>query len=66
MHGEAGDDTLKGGSGNDILVGHEGNDVMFGEVGADVFAYWIDDPSDLATLGSDTINGFQSGSIRSS
>ena len=61
IHGEAGDDTLKGGSGNDILVGHEGNDVMFGEVGADVFAYWIDDPSDLATLGSDTINGFQSG-----
>ena len=34
---------------------------MFGEAGADGFLYRIYDPGDLATLGSDTINGFQSG-----
>ena len=61
LSGEAGDDTLKGGAGNDFLTGNEGDDVMYGDAGADGFVYRISDEGDFDALGSDTINGFQSG-----
>ncbi|MBA4095752.1 MAG: hypothetical protein C0484_03155 [Rhodospirillum sp.] len=61
LTGEAGDDTLKGGAGNDFLTGNEGDDVMYGDAGADGFVYRISDEGDFDALGSDTINGFQSG-----
>lgn len=54
-------DTLKGGAGDDVLVGGLGADALFGEAGADWFSYRIDSALDLATLGSDTIAGFQKG-----
>lgn len=54
-------DTLKGGTGDDVLVGGLGADALFGEAGADWFSYRIDSALDLATLGNDTIAGFQKG-----
>ena len=62
LSGEAGDDTLKGGAGNDTsLPETRANDVMYGDAGADGFVYRISDQGDFDALGSDTINGFQSG-----
>ena len=58
---EDGNDTLKGGGNVDYLEGGSGADVMYGEAGKDGFLYRIDDPAELATLGGDIINGFQTG-----
>ena len=54
-------DTLKGGAGDDVLVGGLGADALFGEAGADRFSYSINLAPELATLGNDTITGFQKG-----
>ena len=54
-------DTLKGGAGDDVLVGGLGADALFGEAGADWFSYRINSVLELATLGTDTITGFQKG-----
>ena len=61
LDGGTGNDTLKGGAGNDLIDGEAGADIMYGEAGNDGFLYRITDPSQLATLGGDTIHGFQSG-----
>jgi trimeric autotransporter adhesin len=61
LDGGIGNDTLKGGGDVDYLNGGAGADVMYGEAGKDGFLYRIDDPAELATLGGDIINGFQSG-----
>jgi Ca2+-binding RTX toxin-like protein len=61
LSGGIGNDTLKGGGDVDYLEGGSGADVMYGEAGKDGFLYRIDDPAELATLGGDTINGFQTG-----
>jgi Ca2+-binding RTX toxin-like protein len=61
LSGDDGADTLKGGTGNDILDGGDGADIMFGEAGNDVFRYEIETAGQLATVGGDTINGFQTG-----
>jgi Ca2+-binding RTX toxin-like protein len=61
LDGGAGNDTLKGGATKDYLQGGAGADVMYGEAGDDGFLYRISAPGDLATLGGDTIFGFQSG-----
>jgi Ca2+-binding RTX toxin-like protein len=61
LSGGSGNDTLKGGSDVDYLEGGSGKDVMYGEAGKDGFLYRIEAPGDLATLGGDTINGFQTG-----
>jgi trimeric autotransporter adhesin len=61
LDGGSGNDTLKGGGDVDYLEGGSGKDVMYGEAGKDGFLYRIDDPAELATLGGDTINGFQTG-----
>ena len=61
LSGDSGNDTLKGGADIDFLSGGAGADVMYGEAGKDGFLYRIDDPAELATLGGDTIIGFQSG-----
>ncbi|HEV8391529.1 MAG TPA: hypothetical protein VGQ35_16880 [Dongiaceae bacterium] len=62
LNGDDGNDKLDGGTGNDILDGGGGADILFGEAGNDVFAFSIvEDESELADLGGDTINGFQSG-----
>jgi Ca2+-binding RTX toxin-like protein len=61
LFGVSGDDTLSGGTGNDTLEGGAGADTMSGDAGKDVFRYEIQDNGDLATLGGDTINGFQTG-----
>jgi Ca2+-binding RTX toxin-like protein len=61
LDGGSGNDTLKGGGDVDYLEGGSGADVMYGEAGKDGFLYRIDDPAELATLGGDTINGFQTG-----
>ena len=59
--GEGGNDTLRGGTTWDVLVGGAGADLLIGDAGGDVFIYQIDDKSELATLGNDKINGFQTG-----
>ena len=64
LQGDGGNDTLKGGGDVDYLNGGAGADVMFGEAGKDGFLYRISAPGDLATLGGDTINGFQTGQDR--
>ena len=64
LQGDGGNDTLKGGGDVDYLNGGAGADVMFGEAGKDGFLYPISAPGDLATLGGDTINGFQTGQDR--
>ena len=61
LNGDSGNDTLKGGADGDFLNGGAGTDVMYGEAGKDGFLYRIDDKAELATLGGDTIIGFQSG-----
>jgi Ca2+-binding RTX toxin-like protein len=61
LQGASGNDTLKGGVGNDLIDGGAGADIMYGEAGNDGFLYRITDPSQLATLGGDTIHGFQTG-----
>jgi Ca2+-binding RTX toxin-like protein len=61
LDGDSGNDTLKGGADKDFLNGGAGADVMYGEAGQDGFLYRIDDKAELATLGGDTIIGFQSG-----
>ncbi len=61
LNGDSGNDTLKGGADIDFLSGGAGADVMYGEAGKDGFLYRIDDKAELATLGGDTIIGFQSG-----
>jgi Ca2+-binding RTX toxin-like protein len=70
LSGDKGEDTLLGNNGADVLSGGEGNDVLEGGLGADamtggdgndLFLYRIADPSELATLGGDTITNFESG-----
>ena len=61
LEGEAGNDTLKGGLGVDILEGGLGADVMFGEGDKDYFLCRIYDKAELAAVGNDIINGFQTG-----
>jgi len=61
LEGGSGADTLKGGADADFLEGGAGADVTYGDAGKDGFLYRVDDPSELATLGGDTIIGFQSG-----
>jgi Ca2+-binding RTX toxin-like protein len=61
LEGGADGDTLKGGAGDDVLVGGLGADSLFGEAGADWFSYRIVSAPELATLGNDTIAGFQKG-----
>jgi trimeric autotransporter adhesin len=61
LDGGSGNDTLKGGANHDLLEGGAGADVLHGDADFDGFLYRINDPSQLATLGGDTINGFQTG-----
>ena len=61
LEGEAGNDTLKGGLGVDILEGGLGADIMFGEGDKDYFLCRIYDKAELAVVGNDIINGFQTG-----
>ena len=61
LNGAAGSDTLKGGAGNDLIDAGAGADIIYGEAGADAFMYRIALDAELATLGGDTIIGFQSG-----
>jgi len=61
LFGGGGNDTVKGGAGNDLIDAGAGADTIYGDAGADAFMYRIDfDPAELATLGGDTIIGFQS------
>ena len=62
--GGTGADTLKGGAGIDYLEGGSGADVLYGEAETDGYAYRIEALADLATLGGDTIHGFQTGADR--
>ncbi|HJT13140.1 MAG TPA: hypothetical protein VJ790_11030 [Dongiaceae bacterium] len=64
LQGDGGNDTLKGGGDVDYLNGGAGADAMYGEAGKDGFLYRIAAPGELATLGGDTINGFQTGQDR--
>ena len=50
LHGDAGDDELKGGSGNDVLVGGAGDDKLDGGKGRDVL---------IGGSGKDEIKGSQ-------
>jgi Ca2+-binding RTX toxin-like protein len=59
--GGIGEDTMTGGAGNDLIDAGTGADVIYGEAGADAFMYRIALDAELATLGGDTIIGFQSG-----
>jgi Ca2+-binding RTX toxin-like protein len=61
LEGGSDSDTLRGGAGDDVLVGGLGADALFGEAGADWFSYRIVSAPELATLGGDTIAGFQKG-----
>jgi Ca2+-binding RTX toxin-like protein len=61
LNGYAGSDTLKGGAGNDLIDAGLGADTIYGDAGADAFLYRITVDFELATLGGDTIVGFQSG-----
>ncbi|HKP23450.1 MAG TPA: calcium-binding protein [Dongiaceae bacterium] len=61
LNGYIGNDTLKGGAGNDLIDAGAGADTIYGEAGADAFLYRILLDAELATLGGDTIIGFQSG-----
>jgi Ca2+-binding RTX toxin-like protein len=54
-------DLLNGDDGNDVIEGGLGADVMNGGAGSDLFLYHVDNPADVANLGGDTINGFQTG-----
>ncbi|MFD2262933.1 hypothetical protein ACFSM5_08545 [Lacibacterium aquatile] len=47
LSGGVGDDTLDGGAGNDTLSGGAGTDSLHGGAGND--AFYVDDPSDIAT-----------------
>jgi Ca2+-binding RTX toxin-like protein len=61
LNGAAGIDTIKGGAGNDLIDAGAGADTIYGDAGADAFMYRIELDAELATLGGDTIIGFQSG-----
>ena len=61
MVGGTGNDTLKGGADIDYLEGGLGADVLYGDAAMDGYAYRLATPADLATLGGDTIHGFQTG-----
>jgi Ca2+-binding RTX toxin-like protein len=61
MHGSEGADTINGAVGNDVIEGGLGVDVMSGGTGNDQFYYQIASNPELATLGGDTINGFEVG-----
>ena len=61
LNGAAGNDTIKGGAGNDLIDAGAGADTLYGDAGADAFMYRIELDAELATLGGDTIIGFQSG-----
>ena len=52
---------MNGGVGNDVIEGGLGVDALNGGAGNDQFRYELDDLSDLALLGGDTINGFEVG-----
>jgi Ca2+-binding RTX toxin-like protein len=62
--GGVGADTLKGGAGIDYLEGGSGADALYGEAEMDQYDYRIEALTDLATLGGDTIHGFQTGTDR--
>ena len=62
--GNSGDNLLSGEAGNDVLEGGLGADTMDGGAGKDTFLYRVDANSQLAMLGGDTINNFESGKDR--
>ena len=61
MFGTDGADTMNGGVGNDVIEGSLGVDALNGGAGNDRFRYELDDLSDLALLGGDTITAFEVG-----
>ena len=61
IHGSDEADTINGAAGNDVIEGDKGADVMSGGTGNDQFYYQIEIDPELATLGGDTINGFEVG-----
>ena len=61
LSGGGDNDKLDGGAGNDLIDAGAGADTIYGEAGADSFMYRIAVDFELATLGGDTIIGFQSG-----
>ena len=61
MFGTDGADTMNGGVGNDVIEGGLGVDVINGGAGNDQFRYELDTPRILASLGGDTIAGFEVG-----
>jgi Ca2+-binding RTX toxin-like protein len=61
LFGRAGADTLDGSVGDDVIEGGAGLDELTGGAGNDVFLYRLDAPVDLASLGEDTIFGFEVG-----
>ena len=59
--GSLGADTINGGKGNDAIEGGLGIDALNGGAGNDLFLYRLENNADLATLGGDTIAGFEAG-----
>ena len=69
LNGANGSDTLSGGKDNDVLVGGNGADTLNGDLGSDILTggnggdifEFNFKPSDLTTIGVDTVTDFEDG-----